>query len=199
MTFTNNKARYGAIAKSFHWLCAALFAISYISIYYRNLFAVSDFQTWVAVQLHMSIGISFFGVIVLRLVWRAADNSVHMTAVSKLHLVTVKLGHGMLYLVMIIMPATGLLSLINYLSNGSGHVDFFFIYDLDFSFLSSAISQDEIMLSDIENASSNIHEYMGRFLAPALILAHIAAALTHHYVIRDNTLHKMTFSFRRSA
>jgi cytochrome b561 len=199
MTLASNQKSYGIIAKSFHWLCAALFAISYTSIYYRNLFADTEFQTWIAIQLHMSVGISFLGIIVLRLIWRSVDKSVCADGINRLHRFSIKLGHLLLYLVMIMMPSTGLLSLVIYLSNGGGHIDFFFMHNLEFSFLSSALSSFEIAISKVENASSEIHETIGRFVASTLILGHITAALTHHYVLRDNTLQKIAFSLRRRA
>ena len=75
MSFRNTAVEYGTIAKSLHWTIAALFLISYCSVYYRRWFTVAeeDLSLWVgtpnytALQLHLASGITIFAFVILRI------------------------------------------------------------------------------------------------------------------------------------
>lgn len=188
----SNRHSYGTVAKCFHWITVFLFLVTYLAVYYREYIATTDIENWLTIQLHMSIGVSLGGIVLLRSIWRYTDSKPCDSKVKALHLFAIKLGHILLYILMFVMPLSGILSLINYLTNGGGYIDLFFIYKLDTTALSS-FEYTELFLKSVENSSKAIHLVTGQYIVPAFIFGHITAAFYHHFLLRDNTLSKITF------
>lgn len=192
MALQNSTNAYGSIAKCFHWLTALLFAISYCAIYYREWFAQSDFESWLTIQLHFSIGLSLFVIVLLRLIWRRL-NTVPKPANSSIMLsLIIKCGHRVLYLIMLSLPISGYLSLSHYLTCGSGVIQYFFLFNLNFLKRADLCLTFSPVMKSLESPAAMIHSAIGEWLATGLILGHVFAALYHHFIIRDNTLLKIT-------
>lgn len=186
----NISLSYGLIAKWFHWLSAVLILITYCAIYYREWFATSDFEHWLTIQLHFSIGITLSAIIVLRIVWRYLNPMPASKTGSRLQIRAARVVHLALYLVMIIMPLSGYLSIADYLSK-RGEIDYFFLYDMTwFKGVESFIG---MTLEQLEKPAAIVHSIVGEWIMVVLILGHILAALYHHLVLKDDTLSKMTF------
>ncbi len=67
---------YGSIAKWLHWATAILFLASYSSIYYRRWFTeVKSFESMIAFQLHLSVGVTIAVIVVLRIVWHITNQT----------------------------------------------------------------------------------------------------------------------------
>ena len=192
MVFKNTVNEYGLIAKWFHWGTVLLFLISYCAIYYRELFADSDFENWITIQLHFSIGISIFGIVLMRIVWRSLNTSPNQESFSTVHLIMIKAGHIALYKVMLIMPISGYLSLVNYLTCKNGNIDYFFLLDLTFLKSTEFCRSYSSVLITLEKPADFIHSITGKWLVPTLVLGHLLAALYHHFIKQDNTLNKIT-------
>lgn len=194
MQFKNTAETYGSIAKTLHWLTAILFLISYCSIYYREWFAESDGQNWIAIQLHFSVGITVGVLMVLRLIWRMSNLNPNPEPGLKLQHLVAKTGHYLLYAVAIIMPISGYLSIADYLSSGRGSMTYFLLFDI--SSLKDVYIFESIgfSLKQLEDPADRIHSFLGAWLVWLLILGHIFAALYHHFIRKDHTLHKMTFN-----
>ena len=193
MVLKNTVHSYGSVAKFFHWVTAILFLISYSSIYYREWFSQSDFQSWITIQLHLSVGISLGGLVVLRVLWRLFNQLPNSEVDSQIQRVTIQLGHISLYAIMIIMPISGYLSIANYLSVGGGNINYFFLFDL--TFLKNVEIPDFIgtSLEQLEDPADLIHSFLGQWVVGLLVLGHVIAAIYHHVIKRDDTLNKMTF------
>ena len=57
MGLKNTAASYGSIAKWIHWITAALFLASYVSVYYRHWFTEEKTpENWNALQIHLVCG-----------------------------------------------------------------------------------------------------------------------------------------------
>ena len=190
MSVKNTSEAYGSIAKWFHWTTALLFLASYCAIYYRNWFAETDFQKWSGIQLHLSIGVTLGVIVILRIIWRLLNRVPEPEPAPRLHQLGARLGHYMLYLIMIIMPISGYLSIADYLSRG-GSFTFFLLFE-------STVFRDiesffGVTLEHLEEPAEFIHHYLGAWVVWILILGHIFAALYHHYIKQDRTLSKMAF------
>ncbi len=104
-----------------------------------------------------------------------------------------KVGHYLLYAMMIIMPVTG------YLGTGA-NTDFFFLFEItkfpDTWIFSQLVDLGLVVdFKTFEKPIDFIHkDVLGAWLVWMLIAGHIAAALYHHYVKGDRTLTKMTLS-----
>ncbi|WP_206483314.1 cytochrome b [Thalassotalea sp. G2M2-11] len=193
MGIKNTATDYGSIAKWFHWLTALLFLVSYCAIYYREWIAKSDFESWLTIQLHLSVGISLAGIVSLRIIWRILNRPPKNDVISGRQQQLARLVHFGLYSMMFIMPLSGYLSIANYLSSGKGQIDYFFIYPITMFENVELFNFIGITLEQLEQPAELIHEVIGRWILSTFIVGHIAAALYHHFINKDNTLIRMTF------
>lgn len=192
MQLRNTDYNYGAIAKTFHWLTALLFLLSYVSVYYRQWFTQEQTpENWTALQLHLSIGVSVAVIVALRIIWRIYDQEPDKEPGTRIEHLAARAGHYALYAIMIIMPITG------YLGTGA-NTDYFFLFEIT-KFENTALFQSlfheglGIAFEDFEKPIDFIHKnLLGEWLVWLLIVGHAAAAMYHHFVKQDRTLRKMT-------
>lgn len=196
MRFKNTAENYGSIAKWLHWVTAALFLVSYISVYYRHWFTEAKTpENWTALQLHLSIGITIAVVVVLRIVWRMSNRMPDLEAGTKLEHMAAHAGHYALYVIMIIMPVTG------YIGTGV-NTEYFFMFDIpkfETTQLYSSLVNNWLGLTfkEFEEPIDFIHkEILGAWIVWLLILGHVSAAIYHQIFKKDRTLYKMTSNKR---
>jgi len=196
---TNNPSRYTKTAVILHWLIAiailGMFAlgwymtglpkegakqISYdlfdLGIYTWQLAEEATPRTFYF-NLHKSIGITLFGLIIIRILWRITHKPPALLATYKVWERKLATGtHHFLYLLMIAMPLTGLITAV---SSKYG-VKWFgvpFIKGLD-----------DKGLRDVFEKS---HEIIAIIILVVLFL-HIAGALKHKFIDKDDTLKRMS-------
>lgn len=192
MQIKNTRENYGVIAKCFHWLTALLILGSYVTVYYRQWFTEEKTpENWNALQLHLSIGISIGVIVLLRVIWRSMNMVPDQEPGTAFQKNAAKVGHYILYALIIIMPITG------YLGTGAA-TDYFFMFEIT-KFSDTIFSQvlvEKIFATnyeEFEKVVDFIHkELLGELILWILILGHIGMALYHHYVKQDRTLKKMT-------
>ena len=192
MALKNSSNAYGSVAKWFHWSIALLFLCSYAAVKYRHWFTEKETpENWIALQLHLSIGISIAALVALRIIWRFMNRLPNEEPGSAfLHLLA-KLGHFALYGMMILMPLTG------YLGTGV-NTEFFFLFDIakfESTQLYSILVTNGLGLTfkEFEAPIDYIHKDLGGELFVLFLVAgHILAAMYHHFVKKDRTLQKMT-------
>ncbi len=192
MPLKNTARNYGTIAKWLHWTTALLFLASYCSVYYRQWFTERDTpENWIALQLHLSVGVTIAVIVALRIIWRIGNRLPDPEPGSRLEHLAAHIGHYALYAIMIVMPITG------YLGTGV-NTEFFLLFDIpkfETTALFSTVVSEGMGLTykEFEKPIDFIHkELMGEWLVWLLILGHIAAALYHQFVKKDRTLAKMT-------
>lgn len=137
-------------------------------------------------QAHRSLGVTIWIVTVLRLVWRLTQASLppfpaQMTA---LHRAAVKLSEYGLYALLLVQPASGFLTEVF-----GGRPFAVFLWRIP-----PLVPRDAML----RTALHSIHE-LGAWTLAALVLGHAAAALFHHYVLRDDVLECMAPVMRRHA
>jgi cytochrome b561 len=193
MALKNTSKSYGSIAKLLHWGTAVLFLASYIAVYYRHWFTEEKTpENWTALQLHLSIGITIAVIVTLRLIWKITSQSPALEPGTRLEHLAAKLGHYALYVVMIVMPLTG------YLGTGV-NAEYFFMFDIpkfESTHLYNVFVTEGlgITFKEFEKPLDFVHKNIGgAWLVWLLILGHVTAALYHHFVKKDQTLHKMSF------
>lgn len=186
----NSPTHYGKVARALHWLTALLFLLAYIAVYYRQWFTEARTpENWTALQLHLSFGMTIAVLVVLRLYWRLTNVQPAAEPGSALMHKAAHLGHLVLYGVLIVMPLTG------YLGTGVA-TEFFFLFEIPKfadTWLFQTLVADGMGLSfeQFEAPMDFIHKQGGAYLVWLLILGHAAAALYHHYHLKDRTLLKM--------
>jgi cytochrome b561 len=128
-------------------------------------------------QIHRSAGVTLWLVTVLRVVWRLTKATLppFPTRMTKLHRATVKCTEYGLYVLLLSQPSTGLLTTL------FGARPFaLFVWQF------SPLMRDNIL----QTAFLLAHEF-GAWALATLAASHAAAALFHHFVLRDDVLERM--------
>lgn len=192
MTNKNTVQNYGRIARWLHWGTALLFLLAYIAVYYRHWFTEKQTaENMIALQLHLSAGISIGVIVVLRIIWRNLNIQPAFEPAPAWQQRIAHFTHYLLYAVMILMPVSG------YLGTGIAN-EFFYLFQIpkfEETWLFDVFVWDYLGLTfkEFEAPIDFFHkEIMGAWLVWILIVGHAAAALYHHYVMKDCTLVKMT-------
>lgn len=165
---------YSRLSIGLHWFMLLLLAAVYACIELREFYprgsAIREgLKTW-----HFMLGLSVFGLVALRLVARmgfpprSRPRSWADRLASAVHLA--------LYGIMIAMPILGWLAL----SADGKAVPFFGLQ------LPPLVGPNEALAGQVEE----VHETVGT-LGYWLVGVHAAAALFHHYVLRDGVLRRM--------
>ena len=196
---TDSTTRYNKTAVILHWLIAiAIFGMFALGWYMTDLpkegpkqlaYDLFDWgiYTWQLAEeasprtfyfnLHKSIGITLFGLIIIRILWRITHKPPALLATYKAwerKLATST--HHFLYLLMIAMPLTGLITAV---SSKYG-VKWFgvpFIKGLD--------------NSGLRDVFEKAHEIIAIIILVVVFL-HVAGALKHKFIDKDDTLKRMS-------
>ncbi len=173
----NGVHRYGSLSIALHWLMLLLLVAVYACIELRELFPKGSdtreaLKTW-----HFMLGLSVFALVWLRLAvhWSGAVPGI-VPEPSRWMKRSGTLMHVALYALMIGLPLLGWLLL-----SASGKPVPFFGLELP------ALVGKNKELADL---FKEIHE-TGATVGYFLVGLHAAAALFHHYVVRDDTLRRM--------
>jgi cytochrome b561 len=173
----NTTERYGSLSIGLHWLMLLLLVAVYTCMelsdfYPKGSDARSGLRTW-----HFMLGLSVFVLVWVRLLWRLTGEVPRIEPLPPgWQMLLAKSMHLALYVFMIGMPIAGWLTL----SAQGKPIPFFGLY------LPALIAESKSAADLIKQ----IHE-TGATVGYFLIGMHAAAALFHHYYVRDNTLRRM--------
>ncbi len=177
MSWKNTEIRYGSLSIGIHWLVLLLFIAVYSCIELREAYPKGSdireaLKTW-----HFMLGLLVFVVVWPRLAARLSGPTPAIQPEPPVwQQLFAKLLHAALYALMIVMPLTGWLQL----SAFGKPIQFFGLQ------LPALIAENK----DLGKSIKELHEAIGT-AGYYLIGLHAAAALYHHYIVRDNTLLRM--------
>jgi len=173
----NTTARYGALSIGLHWFMLLLLAAVYATIELRGQFPKGSAPREAMKMWHFMLGLSVFVLVWVRLAARLAGVQPRIDpAPPKWQSFFAGLMHAALYLLMIGMPLLGWLTL-----SAEGKPIPFFGLELP-----ALIGENK----GVADWAGEIHETAGT-AGYFLIGLHAAAALFHHYFVRDNTLQRI--------
>ncbi|MDA8455797.1 cytochrome b/b6 domain-containing protein [Acidovorax sp. GBBC 3334] len=188
MQWHNTATRFGALAKCFHWTSAAAFIGAYAVVYYVIWFMddTAD-ESLPVLNIHWVLGLLVGFLVLPRLLWRWLDVQPEDPPGQALEHALAHAAHWALYGLLIVMPVTG------YLGTGA---------PTDFGLFSVTGFNDTALFAWIhrtwgvgweafEAPVDAVHHFIGKFVAWAVVLLHVAAALFHHRVRRDGVLVRM--------
>jgi len=179
----NGTDRYGSLSIALHWLMLLLLVAVYATIELRGLFPKGSDPREAMKAWHFMLGLSVFVLVWLRLAIYATAGPVPPVRPEppRWQALAAKAMHVALYLFMVAMPLLGWLIL-----SAEGKPIPFFGLNLP------ALTGENKQLAE---TVQEIHETVGE-VGYWLIGLHAAAALFHHYFLRDNTLRRMLPSRR---
>lgn len=168
----NERYTRGAIA--FHWTIAALIVCNlWLGLFHDDL--PSD---WKVMPVHKAVGISILALTIARIGWRLAHRAPPPPRdLPRWQQLVARATHYLLYFLMLAMPLTGWA-----MSSGPKPrpLTWFGLFDIPYLPVSKAGS----------GWSHDAHALLGWGLI-ALLALHVAAALYHHFLLRDNVLVRM--------
>lgn len=181
----NTSTGYGRIAIAFHWTMAVLIIGMLAFGLYMTSLPPTDPATFQLFQLHKSIGFVVLTLAVFRLGWRLANPSPRLPeGMHPLEKIAAHLGHAGLYALIFAMPITGWF-MVSASPWGIPTI-LFNVQPVPHLPVPEALGTKE----QAEAFFKVLHEY-GAFLLIALVVVHVAAALKHHFIARDDTLKRM--------
>lgn len=178
MHLRNSFNRYGLVPVFIHWLVAiavfGLFALGYWMVdltYYDDWYRQGP-------DIHRSIGILLFAVMVFRVLWRLVDPAPSsLPNHQRWEILAAHAAHGLLYVLLFISMVSGYL-----ISTADGSS----ISVFDWFEVPSVTGQ----VKGMEEIAGSIH-YWSTWAIMVLAGIHALGALKHHVVDRDRTLLRM--------
>lgn len=184
MSARSDARQWGGVAKVFHWVIAFLVIGLLIGGLTMVDLKVSP-EKFRLYALHKSIGVTVLVLILLRMAWRSIDpRPQDLAGISARAAFAAHALHRLFYVALIVMPISGWV----YNSASNFPLQWFGLVQLP-----AIVAPDK----DIKAFAHLVHESTA-FLIIALLAAHVAAALKHHFFDGDDTLRRM-LPFSRSA
>jgi cytochrome b561 len=180
----NASDSWGAPAKLFHWVMAALIlaqiALGLMAANWRVSPTKIELFFW-----HKSTGMLILALVGLRILWRLANPTPELPAdMAGWERAAARLSHRLLYALMIALPVTG------WIINSASNVPFRIFWLIP---LPAVVAPDE----PTADLFALVHGGLFTLLALVLV-AHIGAALRHHFVKRNTVLIRMLPGTRRT-
>lgn len=174
----NSNTHYGALARSLHWGMALIIILSIAAVELHEFFPKGSDPRKALMFIHFQIGMIVFLLVWLRIYVMATDKAPPITPDPPLwqHLAAKSI-HLAFYAAMIVLPIIGILTL----QSGDKALSLLGIIPLP-----TFTGVDK----ELSKALNEVHETIGE-LVIFMIVAHVAAAVWHHHIKKDDTLLRM--------
>jgi len=177
MSIHTTPTRYSSFSIGLHWFMLLLLTAVYASMEFSDVFPKGSEGRNALKSWHYMLGLSAFAVVWVRMLVNLLLTAPGITpAPPRWQTLASTWVHAALYLLMIGMPLAGWLLL-----SAEGEAVPFFGQPLP-----ALIAENEALAEIIKE----VHE-TGAVVGYVLVGLHAAAALFHHYVVRDSTLRRM--------
>jgi cytochrome b561 len=181
----NTDRRYGLVAIFLHWtIAAAILALLIQGPVMVRLTPGSSLQ-FELYQLHKSLGVSVLALSVVRLAWRLVNRVPPLPATLKpWEATTARVTHRAFYVLMLALPLTGWMMVSASPWNIPTVV--FGAFTLPHLPVLDSLANKQAA----EGMLKQVH-LAGSVAMTGLLLLHVAGALKHHFVLKDDTLVRM--------
>ena len=168
--------RYNRVAIALHWIIAALvianLALGLSMVPMRISPAKINAYLW-----HKSIGTSIFLLASLRLAWRVAFGHPPPVPMAAWQARAAAYSHALLYVLLLVIPVSG------WLYSSATGVQVLYLGEIP---LPDLVPKDKALADMLRR----VHVALNTTMA-AIVVLHVAAALKHHWVERDESLRRM--------
>ena len=185
----NSETSYGSLAKWLHWIVALCFLVAYVSVYARHWVIADDTPaSSLALQLHVTFGLSVFVWVILRLYWKFTNPTPSLPPMPHWQVHASHTMHWVLYFFMFAMPISGWF--------GFGGSTNYVLFSIP-TFRETGLGQGLLNLfgtdwSNWEQGWDFFHKQIsGAAVLWVLILIHAGAGFYHHFVQKDSVLARM--------
>ncbi len=169
--------RYSTVSLTLHWLIAVLVAAQVALISARE--ATEGPLAGQFLDLHKSVGLGILVLTLIRLGWRIANPAIPLPdSTPRWQKLLARGTHVLFYVVLIAMPLAGWAA-----SSAAGRdIVWFGLFEWPLLPIGGG--------RETAGQLMDLHELAAKALY-VLIFLHIAGALKHHFIDRDNVLHRM--------
>lgn len=169
--------RYSTVSLVLHWLIAALVVTQILLVWAHE--ATDGSASRELMNLHKSVGLSILMLTLVRLGWRIANPAIPLPArTPRWQKLAARTTHVLFYVLLIAMPLVGWAA-----SSAAGRDILWFGL---FEWPALPVGGGRPVARQL----MEVHELAGDLLI-VLVILHILGALKHHFVDRDNVLHRM--------
>jgi len=169
--------RYSTVSLTLHWLIAALVVTQVTLIWAHE--ATDGPISREFVQIHKSVGLGILALTLGRLGWRIANPAIPLPeAMPRWEKLLARATHVLFYAFLIGMPLVGWAAS----SAGGREIQWFGLFQWPLLPIGGG--------REVAGRLIDMHELAAKGLY-ALIALHVIGALKHHFVVRDNVLHRM--------
>ena len=176
--------RYGRISRILHWSMALLFAWQFTGMILKILLAWNPRDSWM-LSTHAHVGFVLLVLMMVRAVWALANHRQRPAHGEGFVARSAAIGHFLLYALMFATPVVALVR-----QYGAGRA--FSLFNTIPIF--PARTPDPALVQWVngtkESIGFSLHGALA-WLLLALVVGHIAMVIVHHFVWKDDTLHKM--------
>lgn len=182
--------KYTKPAVILHWLIAIGMLYNVISM----LILDDDARSRPFIDLHKSIGITVLGLLILGLLWRAANRPPALPITHKRWERTLSLGvHSLLYVMILAIPLSGwVMNSSSYNKNTGQPYDITLYHVVPWFNLPLFNSVDLTARKAWHEFLGSVHG-LGGWALLALLVLHIGGALKHQFLDREKELQRMWF------
>lgn len=185
MQLRNTRSGYGLVAILFHWMMALLIIGLFVFGKYMTGLDPMAPNTFALYQLHKSLGFLVLALVLARLAWRLGNPSPALPeTMSCIERLAAHFGHAGLYALMLAIPLSGWL-MVSASPWGIPTV----VFDM-LPVPHLPVPEALGSKAEAENTLKGLHELLANGLL-FLVVLHIAAALKHHFLNRDDVLRRM--------
>lgn len=194
----NTERGYGAVAKLLHWTIALLvigmLAVGYTMVNLMEEYGDRQIATY---QLHKIVGVTVLGLVLLRLFWRWFNPRPRLPEnMNILERAGARATHWAFYLLLVAQPVSGLLMHASWPFRESASpwilewFPFLRAVPTDGKLSDFVPGMGEAADMTLYDALKTVHLTISLVIVAFLVL-HVAAALRHHIVKKDDTLRRM--------
>ena len=183
MQFRNTPDDYGLISKLLHWLIAAVM-IGLIGVgWYMVQLSDEDVLYWRLLDLHEAAGVGLLVLFPLKALWMVVSpNPRFLPTLAQWERYLATAVRWLFIFAMLAIPLSGFL----FVATNGEAVKLYHLITIPDIGSPGKVTRD--LLSDV-------HYYVSYGCA-ALVMLHMLAALKHHFLDKDATLHHMLFQWR---